>query len=83
MFRKESFDQKTGRAIIEPGMTPEKMDANVASRVVGQEVRVLFPIEIGGAMREYTLIFNVTATKVRSLPQADLEKQVMFPRSAL
>lgn len=84
MFPKEeSFDQKTGRAIIEPGMTLEKMDANVASRVVGQEVRVLLPIEIGGAMREYTLIFTVTATKVRSLPQADLEKEVIFPRSAL
>lgn len=84
MFPKEeSFDQKTGRAIIEPGMTLEKMDANVASRVVGQEVRVLLPIEIGRAMREYTLIFTVTATKVRSLPQADLEKEVIFPRSAL
>ena len=84
MFPKEQrFDEKTGRAIIDPGMTLEKIDANVAGRVVGQEVRVLIPVEIGGAMREYTLIFTVTETKVRSLPQVELEKLVMFPRSAL
>ncbi len=84
MFPKEeSFDEKTGRAVIEPGMTLEKIDANVAGRVIGQEVRVLLPIEIGGAIREYTLVFTVATTKVRALPQVELEKLVVFPRSAL
>jgi hypothetical protein len=79
----ETFDQTSGRAVLAPGMTPEIVDTRVASRLVGKELRVLLPIEIGGVLREYTLVFTVTGTKVRATSQTELETTTVFTRTAL
>lgn len=81
--KEETFDRTTGRAVLAPGMTLEIMDANVAGRLVGKDVRILLPVEVGGAAREYTLVFTITGTKVRQATQADLEKEVALGRTAL
>lgn len=81
--KEETFDRTSGRAVLSPGMTLEMMDANVAGRLVGKDVRILLPIEVSGAAREYTLVFTITGTKVRQATQADLEKEVALGRTAL
>lgn len=84
LFPKEqTFDRTTGRAVIPAGMTRETLDANVAGRLVGKDVRIMLPIDVGGAVREYTLMFTITGTKVRQGTQAELEKEVTLGRSAL
>jgi hypothetical protein len=80
--KEETFDRTSGRAVLPPGMTLETVDANVAGRLVGKEVRILLPIEIGGTAREYTLVFAITATKVRQTTQAELEKVMVLGRSS-
>lgn len=81
--KEETFDRTSGRAVLSPGMTLETVDANVAGRLVGKDVRILLPVEIGGVVREYTLIFVIIGTKVRQVTQADLEKETALGRSAL
>lgn len=82
LFPKEQTFDQSGRAVLAPGTTLQSMNAAVASRVVGRDVRVLLPIEVGGAVREYTLVYVVTSTKVRSLPQAELEREFIFAGAA-
>lgn len=60
------------------GLTPEQLKANVAERNVGKEYRVLLPIEIGGQVVDYTLIFRVTATDAYSVTLVEFEK-MLFP----
>ncbi len=81
--KEETFDRTTGRAVLLAGMTLATVDANVAGRLVGKEVRILLPIDVGGAVREYTLVFTITGTKVRQTTQADLEKEIVLARAAL
>ena len=60
------------------GMTPEQLKANVAERNVGKEYRLLLPIEIGGQVVDYTLIFRVAATDAYSVTLVEFEK-MLFP----
>ncbi len=81
--KEQTFDQSTGRAVLPAGMTPEKLDADVSARLTGKELRILLPIEVGGVVREYTLVFTITGTKVRQTTQAGLEKEALLARTAL
>ena len=66
------------------GLTPEQLKANVAERNVGKEYRVLLPIEIGGQVVDYTLIFRVTATDAYSVTLVEFEKMLFpFERTSL
>lgn len=66
------------------GVTPEQLKTNVAERNVGKEYRVLLPIEIGGQIVDYTLIFRVTATDAYSVTLLEFEKLLFpFERSSL
>lgn len=60
------------------GLTPDQLKANVAERNVGKEYRLLLPVEIGGQIVDYTLIFRVTATDAYSVPLVEFEK-MLFP----
>jgi hypothetical protein len=81
--KEETFDVATGRAVLPPGLTLEALNANVAGRLVGKDIRILLPIEIGGAVREYTLVFTITGTNVRKLTQEELDKEVALGRRSL
>ncbi|HEV7571784.1 MAG TPA: hypothetical protein VGQ21_09825 [Thermoanaerobaculia bacterium] len=81
--KEETFDRTTGRAVLLDGMTLATVDANVAGRLVGKDVRILLPIDVGGVVREYTLLFTITGTRVRQTTQADLEKEIVLARAAL
>lgn len=66
------------------GLTPEQLKANVTERNVGKEYRVLLPIEIGGQVVDYTLIFRVTATDAYSVTLVEFEKMLFpFERTSL
>ncbi|HYR27422.1 MAG TPA: hypothetical protein VEU30_03100 [Thermoanaerobaculia bacterium] len=66
------------------GLTPDQLKANVAERNVGKEYRVLLPIEIGGQIVDYTLIFRVTATDAYSVTLVEFEKMLFpFERTSL
>lgn len=84
LFPKEqTFDRTSGRTVVPAGMTRETIDANVAARLVGKDVRIMLPVDVAGAVREYTLVFTITGTKVRQTTQADLDKEAMLGRTAL